>query len=391
MERSSPNSKGRPIPPLDKRQSRPSLKSPSRFRIFALIGLLTVLAVSLVILFVIGVKGLREKKYDGQFTPTVMPVPVEQMQVIAGTWTGRDEVDESEWQITFESNRAVWLKNSKGYYHQGTAFIHWNLGLIDGSMRVPPGWSSIDVDITQSSEPSFSGKVSLGAYSLRHDGLHFCFTEPGIMTRPITDVPREGIRCVVLKKSATAEPSKSTTQPGIAYSPFRVNGTVEGSSPDRLQPADKAEVIIDGVREFYPLRKGPGAKTYFSYPKRAIIEFQAYGGKYPDARKIEITLDSSRTGLHLADGRKYIENMFMKDKIPVGYQNEGETSAIFLFIAEGGRIYPPKTICVINITSPYIDSPESIFEGWLQDCKVRSAGDEHTISFRFSVKGILKQ
>src|SRR4030043_2275347 len=104
MERSSPNSKGRPIPPLDERQSKPSLKSPSRFRIFALIGLLSVLTVSLIVLFVIGVKGLKEKKYDGQFTPTVMPVPVEQMQVIAGTWTGRDEVDESEWQITFESN-----------------------------------------------------------------------------------------------------------------------------------------------------------------------------------------------------------------------------------------------------------------------------------------------
>src|SRR4030042_1187873 len=187
MERSSPNSKGRPIPPLDKRQSKPSLKSPLRFRIFAVIGLLTVLAVSLVVLFVIGVKGLKGKKSDGQFTPTAMPVPA--------------------------------------------------------------GWGTIDVDITQSSEPSFSGKVSLGAYSLRHDGLHFCFTEPGRMTRPITDVPREGIRCVVLKKSAITEPSKSTPRPGIAYSPFRVNGSAEGSSPSRLQPADEAEVVIDGARD----------------------------------------------------------------------------------------------------------------------------------------------
>jgi len=357
---------------------------------FAVIALLSVLAVSLIVLFVIGVKGLKEKKYDGLFTPTVMPVPVEQMQVIAGTWTGRDEVDESEWQITFESNRAVRLNNSKGYFHQGTAFVHWELGLIEGSMRVPPGWGPIDVDITQSSEPSYSGKVSLGAYSLKHDGLHFCFTEPGRMTRPITDEPKEGIRCILLKKETKTKALKPSPQHGIAYSPFKADAA-EGSSTAGWQLADEAEVIIDGVRDFYPLRTGAGAKTYFSYPKRAIIEFQVYGGKYPNARKIEITLDSSMTGLHLADGRKYIENMFMKDKIPVGYQNEGEKSAIFLFIAEGGRIYPPKTICIMNITSPYTDSPESIFEGWVKGCVVHSAGDEHTISFRFSMKGVPKK
>jgi hypothetical protein len=134
----------------------------------------------------------------GPFPETTLP---ENISSIAGTWSGISDKDGTEWRFTFERNYAVRVSNSKGYYRQGTAFVHWKLGLTDGNVRVPPGWSILDMDIIQSSEPSHRNIVSLGAYSRRGTRLEYCFSEPGRMVRPITNESREEISCFELTES----------------------------------------------------------------------------------------------------------------------------------------------------------------------------------------------
>ena len=106
-----------------------------------------------------GIERFLDRDRTGPFPETTLPGD---MQEIVGTWSGISDIDGTEWRFTFEQNYAVHVSNSKGYYRQGTAFVHWKLGLTDGNIRVPPGWSVLDMDIIQSSEPSHRNNISLG-------------------------------------------------------------------------------------------------------------------------------------------------------------------------------------------------------------------------------------
>lgn len=156
-----------------------------------------------------GIERFLDLEITGSSPGTSLPGD---MQEIVGTWSGVSDIDGTEWRFTFEQNYAVHVSSSKGYYRQGTAFVHWNLGLTDGNIRVPRGWSVLDMDIIQSSEPSHRNNISLGAFSRRENRLEYCFCEPGRMERPITDESREGIRCFELTK-ATAGGDILVSQP----------------------------------------------------------------------------------------------------------------------------------------------------------------------------------
>ncbi len=148
----------------------------------------------------------------GPFPETTLPGD---MQKIVGTWSGVSDIDGTEWLFTFEPNYAVRMSNSKGYYRQGTAFVHWKLGLTDGNIRMPRGWSLLDMDIIQSSEPSHRNSISLGAFSRHENRLEYCFSEPGRMLRPITNESREGIRCFELTKAKAGGDIPVRRQPSV--------------------------------------------------------------------------------------------------------------------------------------------------------------------------------
>ena len=224
--------------------------------------LLTVLLViiSVVIIVTMGLKGLWKKagipgldtffsdmlernrvdNATGPFPETTLPSDIKK---IVGTWSGNSDADGKEWQFIFKDNYAVRISNSTGYFHQGTAFIHWNLGLTDGNIRVPPGWSPLDVDITQSSEPSYSTKISLGAFAMRKDILKYCFSEPGKMVRPITDDSREGLKCFDLTKSVPGEDKQHVQQ-----SPVQLTEKTLTTSAAPSQSSEPSSTSVSGIK-----------------------------------------------------------------------------------------------------------------------------------------------
>jgi hypothetical protein len=229
--------------------------------------------ISVVVIVLAGVKGLGKKigapgldalvsrgiehflgsEKTGPFPDTTLPGD---MQEIVGTWSGISDIDGTEWRFTFEQNYAVRISNSKDYYRQGTAFVHWKLGLTEGNIRVPPGWSVLDMDILQSSESSHRNNISLGAFSRQGKRLEYCFCEPGRMERPITDESREGIRCFELVKA------KAKGEISVGQSPSAVlpDTARSDAAPDRSRSA--TEKIID-VTNFHAriLVKDDGAFT----------------------------------------------------------------------------------------------------------------------------------
>ncbi|MBI5848166.1 MAG: DUF2207 domain-containing protein [Nitrospirae bacterium] len=170
----------------------------------------------------------RNQQGDGPASDTTLPWNIEG---IAGTWTGVSETDGTTWQFTFEKNFAVRADSSSGYFNQGTAFVHWKLGLTDGFVRVPPGWAPLDIDVIDSTEPGHRNKSSLGAFSLRGEVLKYCFSTPGNLIRPINDISRKDIRCFdLVRRSAVAKsPSVSPSPP---QRPVRPKAESEPSSRD---------------------------------------------------------------------------------------------------------------------------------------------------------------
>jgi hypothetical protein len=199
---------------------------------FRVLVALPLVIISLVVIVLAGVMGLGKKigapgldtlisrgierffnfEITGPSPVTTLPGD---MQEIVGTWSGVSDIDGTEWRFTFEQNYAVHVNSSKGYYRQGTAFVHWNLGLTDGNIRVPRGWSVLDMDIIQSSEPSHRNNISLGAFSRKGNRLEYCFCEPGRMERPITNESREGIRCFELTKAKAGEDIAVSQPPAV--------------------------------------------------------------------------------------------------------------------------------------------------------------------------------
>lgn len=76
------------------------------------------------------------------------------------------------------------------------------------------------------------------------------------------------------------------------------------------------------------------------------------------------------------------------DATNTGAFSTQEQKVIFKMIEEGGQIFPPKDSCHIQITSAYTGKENGILDGTVPDCRVRSAGIEHTVSAKFSMKGI---
>lgn len=160
-----------------------------------------------------GIERFLDHEKTGSMPETTLPGD---MHKTVGTWSGISDTDGTEWCFTFEQNYAVRVGNSKGYYRQGTAFVHWKLGLTDGNIRVPPGWSMLDMDIIQSSEPSHRNNISLGAFSRSGNQLKYCFSEPGSMVRPITDESRDGIRCFELAKAEAGKKIPTSQSPSAS-------------------------------------------------------------------------------------------------------------------------------------------------------------------------------
>lgn len=315
---------------------------------------------------------------------TTLPYEFEK---IVGTWVGRQDIGDVMWKFTFESNFAVRISSSDGYYHQGTAFVYWKEGLIDGKMRVPPGWGMLDVDITQSSIPGSGSKHSLGAYSLRRDKLLYCFSDIGSQKRPIVNMSREGIRCFELKRSTgkIADDNQPVVQPKAQSSIPTAN--VRDSSTPVSPLQNTATIIIDGKEEIYPLRTDSVSNTNLGTISRAELQFQPHAGKYPDIRRLELIISLTSLGTHKADGELFRKNLFITRRIPVGTKLANDYEAVLIFIDDGGRIYTPKTSCNIDISS----SSAGIFEGIASDCVLDSAGEEKTVSslkFNLSIESL---
>ena len=116
-------------------------------------------------------------------------------------------------------------------------------------------------------------------------------------------------------------------------------------------------------------------------PERATVQFQLPAEPHTNGRRIELTLDATRTGEYIIDGKAMNDRMFSRsqDKTPL--------VATFQFIADGGQIYSPKETCRLIISSPYTGTADSVFSGEVEDCVVHSAGIGHIISAKFTMRG----
>jgi hypothetical protein len=166
------------------------------------------------------------------------------------------------------------------------------------------------------------------------------------------------------------------------------------SMPEVTKPDANGEAVIirDGLKETYVLKTGFYSDTHFSNPQRASIEFQIPAEQYSNARRIEMTLDATRTGRHLVDGKAIMDTILRGSKnAEKGQHSVNEKTEVFKYIADGGQIFLPKDFCSITITSPYTGTPESIFAGEVNNCVVHSAGIDHTISAQYRMTGISPQ
>jgi hypothetical protein len=217
------------------------------------------------------------------------------------------------------------------------------------------------------------------------DLLQICGSEPGLIKRSSDFASSGGIRCFELSKleDLPAAPQPETRAPQPAQP--------QGSSPFRKQDANvsgEAVIVKDGKTETYPLVTGFFSDTRFANPSRATIQFQAPAPEHSNARRIEITLDATRTGTHHVDGKMLSENFMSRDKIQIGGSSSQGYSASFSWVADGGQIFWPKTFCDITIDSGYSGSSSSVFSGEIRDCIVHSAGIDYQISsVRFTMRG----
>jgi hypothetical protein len=119
---------------------------------------------------------------------------------ILGKWHG-GEAGSKDWTFTFGDGFAVSSEHASGAYYRGQAAIFFDLGARSGNIRVPPGWSVLDVQVAESSESRYAGQVSLGTFSKQGDTLKFCGSEPGTHVRTESfETPPRGVRCLTLER-----------------------------------------------------------------------------------------------------------------------------------------------------------------------------------------------
>jgi hypothetical protein len=117
---------------------------------------------------------------------------------LLGTWQG-GEGGSREWTFTFADDYVVSAEHRSGSRYDGQAAIFWDLGTVSGNIRVPPGWSVLDVRVDQATESRYVGQVSLGSFSRQGDTLKFCGSEPGAQVRTQSfESPPAGVRCLTL-------------------------------------------------------------------------------------------------------------------------------------------------------------------------------------------------
>ena len=131
---------------------------------------------------------------------------------LLGTWTGREINREAGWTFTFSEGYNVQVVSPSGEWYRGRASIHFDLGITDGAIRVPPGAGILDIDVIEASFENYVGKTSLGAYSIYDNTtLKLCGGEPGKTERPASYEPVEGMRCFALTR--TSDPFSAYQQP----------------------------------------------------------------------------------------------------------------------------------------------------------------------------------
>lgn len=308
---------------------------------------------------------------------------------VVGTWKGHEAGQTADdWEFTFGADYAVTVKGPSNQSYRGTAMADWNLGTEGGNIRVLRGGAAFDMRIADAPNPSSIGKISLGSYKLMGDTLQFCGSEPGLMKRTSDFASAGGIRCYELRRI-------SGPPPGSPQSAQPVQQAARPQQPSTPSPFSKQDpgvtgeaiVVKDGKTETYPVRTGFFSDTRMAQPTRATIQFQFPGAEHSNARRIEMTLDATKTGGHYADGKMLSDNFMSKEKIQIGEQTPEGYTASFSWVADGGQIFWPKSSCTITVTSAYTGTPNSVFSGEVRDCPVHSAGIDYTIS---SVKFVMR-
>lgn len=158
-------------------------------------------------------------------------------------------------------------------------------------------------------------------------------------------------------------------------------GTLSLPAGPKAEATGEALIVRDGVQETYQLQTGFFSDTRMATPGRATVQFQLPAEPHSNARRIEITLDTTRTGEYIIDGKAMNDRMFGRS------QDQTPLAATFQFVADGGQIYPPKETCRLVISSPYTGNAGSVFSGEIANCVVHSAGIDHMISAKFTVRG----
>jgi hypothetical protein len=298
---------------------------------------------------------------------------------LLGRWQGA-EGGAHEWTLTFGHGYTVTGQHASGAHYSGQAAIFWDLGATSDGIRVPPGWSVLDVLVAEASEPRHVGQVSLGTFSKQGDMLKFCGSEPGAHVRtPSFEAPPAGVRCLTLARVGDVEAAPAPA--AVSAPAARVVAREENDGA-----SGQAEVVLDGVPQTYPLFGGFVSDTRFADPRRATIQFKppAWGS----VSGLRLTLDATMTGRHFADGKAIQDMMFNGGNVQVGQDDGRGRAAVLQWIAEGGQVFPPKDGCAIEVTSPYTGQPDSVFEGSISGCTVHSAGiDRRLASVKFAMHG----
>jgi len=214
-----------------------------------------------------------------------------------------------------------------------------------------------------------------------------------VLKRTSDFASRGGFRCFELRRTSPAPASaagatQQTAQPSQPAKPA-------AESPFSKQDpgvTGEAVVVKDGKAETFPVKTGFFSDTRMAQPARATVQFQVGGGENSNGRRIELTLDATKTGAHYADGKLLNDNFMSSDKIRIGERTPQGYTASFRWYNDGGQIWWPKTSCIINVTSAYTGTPSSVFAGEIRDCPVHSAGIDYTInSVKFTMRGAPKR
>ena len=310
---------------------------------------------------------------------------------IVGIWKGKEAgASSGEWTFTLNNNYDISVDSPAGHYYSGNAVSEWDLGIEGSSLMVLRGGTIFDVKVTEAQNVSAVGKFSLGSYKLMGDVLQICLGEPGLMKRTSDFASSGGIRCFELRKTqdlpaAPVPEMPPAQQPAQTASP----STISPSSKGDPGVTGEAIIVKDGKTETYPLVTGFFSETRFKEPAKATIQFQVSAPEHSNARRIEITLNATKTGTHHAEGNLLRDTFMPSDakKLNIGeYSSQGYTAS-FRWVADGGQLFFPKTSCTITITLPYTGTPNSVFAGEVNNCAVHSAGIDYNIS---SVKFVMR-